>query len=55
MSKTNVLDKVFEQFLKGNGIFQDREVLRHDYIPNILPHLIAGNKSVTLVKYAPPF
>ncbi|MCK4320786.1 TniB family NTP-binding protein, partial [Candidatus Bathyarchaeota archaeon] len=38
MSKTNVLDKVFEHFLKGNSIFQDREVLRHDYVPDILPH-----------------
>jgi len=38
MSKTTVLDKVFEHFLKGNGIFQDREVLRHDYVPDLLPH-----------------
>jgi len=33
-----VLDNVFERFLKGTHIFKDREVLRHDYVPETLPH-----------------
>ncbi len=32
------LDSVFEQFLNNAPIFRDREVLRHDYIPEKLPH-----------------
>jgi cell division control protein 6 len=32
------LSDVFEHFLKGPKIFIDREALRPDYIPNILPH-----------------
>ncbi len=38
MEKTNVLDNVFERFLKSTRIFRDREVLRHDYVPETLPH-----------------
>lgn len=34
----NVLDEIFERFLKGSSIFKNREVLRHDYIPEKLPH-----------------
>ncbi|MEM2341750.1 MAG: ORC1-type DNA replication protein [Candidatus Bathyarchaeia archaeon] len=34
----NILDKVFAQFLKGSRIFRNREVLRHDYVPDNLPH-----------------
>jgi cell division control protein 6 len=33
-----VLDDVFQRFLEGSGIFKDRDVLRHDYIPEKLPH-----------------
>ena len=38
MEKTNVLDNVFERFLNNTHIFRDREVLRHDYVPETLPH-----------------
>jgi cell division control protein 6 len=38
MGELNVLDNIFERFLKNAHIFKDREVLRHDYIPNKLPH-----------------
>jgi len=38
MDKTTVLDNVFQRFLKGTSLFLDREVLRHDYIPDKLPH-----------------
>jgi len=38
MEKTNVLDNVFERFLNNTRIFRDREVLRHDYVPETLPH-----------------
>jgi len=38
MEKTNVLDNVFERFLESTHIFRDREVLRHDYVPETLPH-----------------
>jgi len=33
-----MLDDVFERFLKDTHVFRDREVLRHDYIPENLPH-----------------
>ncbi|MGA3110826.1 MAG: orc1/cdc6 family replication initiation protein [Candidatus Bathyarchaeia archaeon] len=38
MANPNVLDKVFESFVNGVKLFKDREVLRHDYIPDKLPH-----------------
>ena len=38
MSNPNILDDVFEKFVNGVKIFKDREVLRHDYLPNKLPH-----------------
>ncbi len=38
MEESDVLDEVFERFLKNTNVFRDREVLRHDYIPNKLPH-----------------
>jgi cell division control protein 6 len=38
MNNSNILESVFNQFLKSSHIFQDREVLRHDYIPETLPH-----------------
>lgn len=38
MNKINTLDDVFDRFLNSTSIFRDREVLRHDYIPEKLPH-----------------
>jgi len=38
MSNANVLDEVFDKFFNNAGIFKDREVLRHDYLPERLPH-----------------
>ena len=37
MGNSNVLDDVFENFVNGK-LFKDREVLRHDYLPERLPH-----------------
>ena len=36
--KSKVLDDVFESFVNGVWLFKDREVLRHDYLPEKLPH-----------------
>jgi cell division control protein 6 len=38
MNKLKTLDDVFNRFLSSTHIFKDREVLRHDYIPEKLPH-----------------
>ena len=38
MQETNILDDVFERFVSEARVFRDREVLRHDYLPNRLPH-----------------
>ncbi len=38
MSKTSVLEGVFDRFLQDAFIFKDREILRHDYVPESLPH-----------------
>ena len=38
MGNPNVLDDVFESFVNGVRLFKDREVLRHDYVPEKLPH-----------------
>lgn len=38
MSDLNVLEGVFDRFLKNAHIFKDREILRHDYVPEFLPH-----------------
>jgi cell division control protein 6 len=38
MGDSSVLDGVFEKFLNGAKLFKDREVLRHDYLPEKLPH-----------------
>jgi len=38
MGNSNVLDDVFDSFVSRINIFKDREVLRHDYIPDKLPH-----------------
>ncbi|MEJ2242878.1 MAG: ORC1-type DNA replication protein [Candidatus Bathyarchaeota archaeon] len=34
----DTLEDVFDRFLSNTQIFKDREVLRHDYIPDKLPH-----------------
>ena len=38
MGNSSILDDVFEKFVAGAKLFKDREVLRHDYIPEKLPH-----------------
>jgi cell division control protein 6 len=38
MGNSNILDDVFDNFVKGAKLFKDREVLRHDYLPDKLPH-----------------
>ena len=38
LNKINTLEDVFNRFLSSNHIFKNREVMRHDYIPNKLPH-----------------
>lgn len=38
MNNTHILDEVFQKFVGNAKIFTDREVLRHDYLPERLPH-----------------
>jgi cell division control protein 6 len=38
MSNVDALDDVFERFVSNTKIFKDREVMRHDYLPDRLPH-----------------
>jgi cell division control protein 6 len=38
MGNPNILDDVFEKFVNEAKLFKDREVLRHDYLPDRLPH-----------------
>ncbi len=38
LNDADVLGYVFDSFLKGGSIFTNREVLRHDFIPETLPH-----------------
>jgi cell division control protein 6 len=38
MSDVSILDDVFKNFVNNARIFRDREVLRHDYLPDRLPH-----------------
>lgn len=38
MGSNSIIDGVFDNFVKGAKLFKDREVLRHDYIPDNLPH-----------------
>jgi len=38
MDNTNILDEVFNKFFNNAVVFKDREVLRHDYLPERLPH-----------------
>ncbi|MCJ7713936.1 AAA family ATPase, partial [Candidatus Bathyarchaeota archaeon] len=35
---SNKLNAIFENFINGVKLFKDREVLRHDYVPEKLPH-----------------
>ncbi|MEM0385165.1 MAG: ORC1-type DNA replication protein [Nitrososphaeria archaeon] len=37
-NNTSILNDIFEKFVSNNKIFKDREVLRHDYLPEKLPH-----------------
>jgi len=38
LGNPNILDDVFEKFVNDAKVFKDREVLRHDYLPERLPH-----------------
>lgn len=38
MNNTRILDSVFDKFVNSVKIFIDRDVLRHDYLPDKLPH-----------------
>ncbi|MEM3458232.1 MAG: ORC1-type DNA replication protein [Candidatus Bathyarchaeia archaeon] len=38
MDEEGILESVFQKFVTNAKIFKDREVLRHDYLPNRLPH-----------------
>ncbi len=38
MGNLKILDDVFENFVNSAKLFKDREVLRHDYLPEKLPH-----------------
>jgi cell division control protein 6 len=38
MGNPNILDDVFDKFVNDAKLFKDREVLRHDYLPERLPH-----------------
>jgi cell division control protein 6 len=38
MGDSTILDGVFEKFVNSATLFKDREVLRHDYLPEKLPH-----------------
>ncbi len=38
MGNSNILDDLFEKFVNEAKLFKDREVLRHDYLPEKLPH-----------------
>jgi len=38
MGNATLLEGVFNKFLGSAGVFRDRGVLRHDYIPESLPH-----------------
>ena len=38
MTNNDILDNVFEKFVSNTKIYKDREILRHDYLPDRLPH-----------------
>ncbi len=38
MDNANILEEIFNRSVANSRIFKDREVLRHDYLPEKLPH-----------------
>ena len=38
MGSPSILDEVFDRFVSNARVFKDREVLRHVYLPDRLPH-----------------
>jgi len=38
LNDADILDNVFERFVNTVKVFRDREVMRHDYVPDKLPH-----------------
>lgn len=38
MNNNDILDNVFKKFVSNTKIYKDREILRHDYLPDRLPH-----------------
>ena len=38
MTDGNILEEIFNKSIASSNIFKDREVLRHDYLPEKLPH-----------------
>lgn len=38
MDNAGILDEVFNRVFSNTSVFKDREVLRHDYLPEKLPH-----------------
>jgi cell division control protein 6 len=38
MDNSDILDEVFKNFFNNVYVFKDREVLRHNYLPDKLPH-----------------
>ena len=38
MVNADILDELFDNFGTNATVFKDREVLRHDYLPDRLPH-----------------
>ena len=38
MTDGNILEEIFNKSITSSNIFKDREVLRHDYLPEKLPH-----------------
>jgi len=38
LSGIKILDDVFDKFVGNTNIFKDRRILRHDYLPDRLPH-----------------
>lgn len=47
--EADILDIVFERYLKNNHFFRDRDVLRHDYVPTNLPHREAQIRQLALI------
>ncbi|UCG37306.1 MAG: orc1/cdc6 family replication initiation protein [Candidatus Bathyarchaeota archaeon] len=47
--EVDTLNDVFERFLNDAGVFKDRDVLRHEYLPGRLPHREEQVKNVGMV------